>query len=246
MAPKDFKELEDMMECAIRLDGPVVIRYPRGGEAKEKFITHAYIQYKKCDVLTLGSDVKILAIGNQVSKAMNIYRKLKQCNIKAEVINARFLKPFDKYAVLRSITKTKFVVTIEDNSLIGGLGAEVKEIISEKRIPNIIIRCFGYPDVFVEHGTPQELEEIYKMDEKSIFEYIKNTIKYKKVDEQKDELKDNFQNISKNEKYPYIRKKENYQYMKKEEYYKSKERRKDAWLDKRRVRKKCRFKVWRI
>lgn len=189
MAPKDFKELEDMMEFAVKLKSPVVIRYPRGGEAKEKFITHSFIQHKKSDILTLGTDVTIVAIGNQVSKAMNIYRKLKECNISAEVINARFLKPFDKYTVLKSISKTRFVVTIEDNSLIGGLGTEVKEIVAEKRIQDIIIRNFGYPDIFVEHGTPQELEQIYKMDEKSIFNYIKKTIKYKKINENKKEDK---------------------------------------------------------
>ena len=50
-------------------------------EAKEKFITHTQIQYKKCDILTLGNDVTIVAIGNQVAKAMNICRKLKEINI---------------------------------------------------------------------------------------------------------------------------------------------------------------------
>lgn len=56
----------------------------------------------------------------------------------------------------------------------------MKELIAERRIPNVIVRNFGYPDVFVEHGTPQELEEIYKLDEKSVFNYITNEIKYKK------------------------------------------------------------------
>ena len=180
MAPKDFKELEDMMNFAITLKKPVVIRYPRGGEAKEKFITHSQIQYKRSDILTIGNDVTIVAIGNQVAKALNVCRKLKEAGINAEVINARFLKPFDKYTVLKSINKTHFVVTIEDNSLVGGLGAEVKELIAERRISNVIVRNFGYPDVFVEHGTPQELEEIYKLDEKSVFNYITNEIKYKK------------------------------------------------------------------
>lgn len=180
MAPKDFKELEDMMNFAITLKKPVVIRYPRGGEAKEKFITHSQIQYKRSDILTIGNDVTIVAIGNQVAKALNVCRKLKEEGINAEVINARFLKPFDKYTVLKSINKTHFVVTIEDNSLVGGLGAEVKELIAERRIPNVIVRNFGYPDVFVEHGTPQELEETYKLDEKSVYNYITNEIKYKK------------------------------------------------------------------
>lgn len=181
MAPKDFRDLENMMDFAIKLKAPVVIRYPRGGEPKEKFTKHTYIQYKKSDVLTYGTDVTIIAIGNQVIKAMNICDKLKKENIKAEVIDIRFLKPFDRYTVLKSICKTKFVVTIEDNTLIGGLGTELKEIIAEKNIKNIIIKNFGYPDVFVEHGSVQELEEKYKLDEKSILEYIKNNIKYKKL-----------------------------------------------------------------
>ena len=180
IAPKDFKELEDMMNFAVTLNKPVVIRYPRGGEAKEKFITHTLIQYKKCEFLTLGNDVTIVAIGNQVSKAMNICRKLKKIKINAEVINARFLKPFDKHPIIKSIGKTRFVVTLEDNTLVGGLGAEVKEIIAEKHISDVTIKNFGYPDVFVEHGMPQELEEKYRIDEKSIFNYIKRELEYKK------------------------------------------------------------------
>lgn len=108
MAPKDFQELQSMMEFAVELNKPVVIRYPRGGEAEQKFNTHNYIRYKRCGFLTTGKDVTIVAIGNQVSKAMNIFRKLKEMNISAEVINARFLKPFDKYAILSSICKTRF------------------------------------------------------------------------------------------------------------------------------------------
>ncbi len=191
MAPKDFKELEDMMSFAVKLNKPVVIRYPRGGESKEKFLTHSFIQYKKADVLTIGKDVTIIAIGNQVSKAMNLYRELKKININAEVINARFLKPFDKYTVLNSIYKTHFVVTLEDNTLIGGLGSEVKELMSGKNIPNVIIKTFGYPDVFVEHGTPQELEEKYRVDEKSVYNYIKKQIKYRKNDYIKKNSKNN-------------------------------------------------------
>ena len=180
MAPKDFKELEDMMEFAIKLKSPVLIRYPRGGEAKEKFKTHFKIQLKRSEILTIGNDVTILAIGNQVRKAMNIYQKLKQANINAEVINARFLKPFDKYTVQKSIVKTKFVVTIEDNTLIGGLGTEVKSLIAEKKLQNIIVKSYGYPDVFVEHGSVKELEKKYKIDENTICNDVKETIKLKK------------------------------------------------------------------
>lgn len=76
--------------------------------------------------------------------------------------------------------KHGFVVTIEDNTLVGGLGTEIKELIAEKQISNVTVKAFGYPDVFVEHGTVQELEKIYKVDEKAIFNYIKNEINHKK------------------------------------------------------------------
>ena len=121
-----------------------------------------------------GTDVTIIAIGNQVRKALTIGEELKKDNIKAEVINVRFLKPFDNYSVVRSICKTKFVITIEDNTIVGGLSSEVKELIAEKQIKNIKIKSFAYPDVFVEHGSVLELEKKYKVDEKTIYNYIKN------------------------------------------------------------------------
>ena len=96
MAPKDFKELEDMMTFAVNLKAPVVIRYPRGGEAERKFRSHSYIYLKRAETLTIGKDVTIVAIGNQVSKAMEVCIRLKKYGISAEVINARFIKPFDK------------------------------------------------------------------------------------------------------------------------------------------------------
>ena len=183
MAPKDFKELEDMMSFAIKLKSPVVIRYPRGGEAQEKFNIHSYIVQKQMEKLTKGEDVTIIAIGNQVSKAMSIFRKLKKENINAEVLNARFLKPFDISSVMASINKTKLVVTIEDNTLIGGLATEVKEIIAEKHLKDIHVRSFGYPDVFIEHGTIPELEKQYRTDENTILNYIRNTVTIRKKKE---------------------------------------------------------------
>ncbi len=180
MAPKDFKELEEMMDFAITLKSPVVIRYPRGGESDRKFRKYFPLQNKKAEILSFGNDVTIIAIGKEVRKALDIAIKLKECGIKAETINTRFLKPFDKKTILKSIIKTKFVITLEDNTLIGGLGTEVKNLIVENNLQNIKVKCFGYPDVFVEHGSVKELEEKYRLDEKSILNYIKDKFKYRK------------------------------------------------------------------
>ena len=177
MAPKDFIELRQMMEFAITLKRPVVIRYPRGGEDNIKFRKNSKLKQGKVEFFEEGKDVTIIGFGNTVSKAMNVANKLKQYKIDAEVINARFLKPLDKNKIVRSIAKTKFVVTIEDGCLIGGLGTSIKELIVDRKMNNIKVKSFGYPDRFIKHGSPKELEKLYGLDEDSIVSYIKYNIK---------------------------------------------------------------------
>ena len=96
MAPKDFKELEDMLEFAVNLKKPIIIRYPRGGEDKEKFEKHEKIEEGKSELLKEGKDLTIVTIGKTVARGMKIAKKLQEKNIDAEVINARFLKPLDE------------------------------------------------------------------------------------------------------------------------------------------------------
>ena len=180
MAPKDFEELEQMMEYAITLNRPVVIRYPRGGEGEEKFSKHLPIKYGKTEFLNHGKDVTIIAIGKMTEKAVSVSKRLRKEGITADVINARFLKPFDKYAVLKSINKTKFVVTIEDGTKIGGLGSAVKELIAEKNINNVKVKSFAYPDKFIQHGNVDEIEKLYGMDTDNIFSYINYNLNLRK------------------------------------------------------------------
>lgn len=162
MAPKDFKELEQMLEYAVTLNSPVVIRYPRGGEnEKIKFEKHEEIIEGKAEILKEGKDVSIIAIGKMVAKGMEIAEKLEKQGKSVELINARFLKPFDKEKIIETITKTKNVITIEDASIIGGLGTKVKEIIAENKLQNVELKCYAYPDKFIEAGNVSELEEKY-------------------------------------------------------------------------------------
>lgn len=182
MAPKDFTELEQMLEFAVSLKKPVVIRYPRGGEGKEKFTEHKNIELGKCEkvkTILLENDKKyvtIIAIGNMVSKSMQVARALSEKNIEAEVINARFLKPLDKESIIQSIEKTKKCITIEDGTIIGGLGSAIKELISEENLKDIQIKSFAYPDKFIEHGSIEELEAKYGLDVDTICAYIEGMI----------------------------------------------------------------------
>ena len=161
MAPKDFKELEDMLEFAVKLNKPVVIRYPRGGEEKTKLEKHEELKLGKAEILKEGKDITIVAIGKRVAKAMEMAEKLKQNEIDAEVINARFLKPLDKEKIKTSIEKTKNVITMEDGTEINGLGTAVEELIVEKNLQNIKFKKYAWPDEFIRHGSVEELEKIY-------------------------------------------------------------------------------------
>ena len=170
MAPKDFRELEEMLEFAINLKKPVVIRYPRGGEdAKIKFEKHDKIELGTSETLQEGNDITIIAIGKMVAKAMHLANKIKSDNTEknkksVEVINARFLKPFDTEKIKKSIEKTKNVITIEDGTCVGGLATTIKELIVDNNIQDVKIKTIAYPDKFIEHGTAEELEKMYGFD----------------------------------------------------------------------------------
>ncbi len=177
MAPKDFKELEDMLEFAVKLKKPVVIRYPRGGEDKEiKFEKHDVIKLGKAEILQQIENpqlregnhqaVTIVAIGKMVARAEKKARQIKQEHgIDAEIINARFLKPLDTSTILQSIKKTKSIITIEDGTEINGLATAIKELIVDNNLQNIKFKSYAYPDEFIQHGTVDELENLYGFNE---------------------------------------------------------------------------------
>ncbi len=187
MAPKDFKEFEDMLESAVNLKRPVVIRYPRGGEdTKIKFQKHDKIKLGKAEIIKEGKEISIIAIGKTVARAMEVSNMLEKNKISAEVINARFLKPLDKEIIKNSINKTKFVITIEDGTIINGLGTAIKELIVNEKIKEVEIKSYAYPDEFIKHGEVSELEKIYHQDSKLIYEEIvKMKKKNKKIERRK-------------------------------------------------------------
>ena len=179
LAPKDFKELENMLEFAVNLGKPVVIRYPRGGEDNYQFNSKNQIELGKAELLKDGEDITIIAIGKMVARAMKIAEKLQKENIKVAVINSRFLKPLDKEKIKESVIKTKIVVTVEDGTIINGLATAVSEVIAENGIKDKKILNYAYPDKFIQHGSVAELEKIYGLDEEKIYNDILKEMKGK-------------------------------------------------------------------
>ena len=179
MAPKDFNELESMLDFAVDLKKPVLIRYPRGGEAMT-FESSEKISLGKAEVLKEGNDLTIIAIGKMVARAIEVAEELSKIGKEATVINARFLKPLDKETILKNIKDKKIVATIEDGTIVGGLGSKVEELIFENKL-NINLEKFAYPDEFIKHGSVAEIEEKYGLDVGSIVECLNSQEKNIKI-----------------------------------------------------------------
>lgn len=173
MAPKDFKELEAMLTFAVTLNKPVVIRYPRGQEAKEKMEKQDSMQLGKAEILKAGNDITVLTIGRMAEKGMQIAKELEKKGKSAEVINCRFVKPLDEETILASIQKTKRVITIEDNTLVGGFASQIEALLFKHPIEAVKIKTFGWQDSFIPHGKVEELEKLYGLDVESILSKIK-------------------------------------------------------------------------
>lgn len=176
MAPKDTKELEAMMELSLKLDSPVAIRYARGNSYCLETGEYGDIELGKYEVLNEGEDVAILAIGDTVKQALVACEGLKKENINVTVINSRFLKPMDEELLIDVFKKHKHIITVEDNSKVGGFGSRINslamQVCSDVKIVNL-----GIKEEFIEHGSQEELYEIVGISSKKIIEEVKALLK---------------------------------------------------------------------
>jgi len=173
LAPRDGKELEEMMDYALTLKGPCAIRYPRG-HSRNLIYPRLHLS-EGAQLLESGSDITIWAVGNMVSIAMEVRSLLKEKGILAAIVNPRILKPMDCDMLLHTANETPFLVTLEDNVVLGGFGEQVAAIIEEKNIQTKLL-SIGWPDSFVEHGTCDELNALYRLDAAGIAERIQKSI----------------------------------------------------------------------
>ena len=161
MAPKDEDELADMMATALTLDGPSAIRYPRGAVANVACKPEAQvIPVGKAEVLSDGSDVAILGLGNMVPLARELADRLERDGFSAAVINPRFVKPIDRDVLAEYARRVAAFVTFEDHVKMGGFGSAVMEALQDLNIAIPVVRI-GWPDHFIEHGKIEALRTKY-------------------------------------------------------------------------------------
>jgi 1-deoxy-D-xylulose-5-phosphate synthase len=169
MAPKDENELQHMLKTALQCNGPVAIRYPRGGgygvELDEELKT---LEIGKSEVLQSGGDIVILAVGATVYPALYAAKKLREENIEVSVVNSRFVKPLDRDLICDLAQKAGKVITVEENVLPGGFGSSILEVLGEMVAQGVQVKCLGINDVFVEHGSQSILRKKYGLDTEGI------------------------------------------------------------------------------
>ena len=163
MAPKDFIELENMLEFAVNLGKPVLIRYPRGSE-EMKFEIQNEIQLGKAELIKPGNDICIVAIGKMVYKAYKVSEELDKIGISAKVINARFLKPIDEEFIKKELKNCSVLATMEDGTVKAGLASEIERILAQNKLKDLELIKFAYQDEFVKHGKTEEIEKKYNLD----------------------------------------------------------------------------------
>ena len=168
MAPKNARELEDMLSFALKQEGPVSIRYPRGRAWTGLSELHSPLVFGKAELLFEGRDIALIAAGSMVSTALHIREKLIPSGLEPTLVNARFIKPIDTGMLDRLISSgCRTLITLEENVKQGGFGLEVLDYIN-RRHRGILVHNVTLSDCYVEHGDVTKLREGLRIDSDSI------------------------------------------------------------------------------
>ena len=173
MAPKDENELQHMLYTAVNHNGPIAVRYPRGeamGVSLDSDLKK--IEIGKGEIIVDGDDIAIIAIGNTVYPALDAAARLRDEGVSTTVMNARFAKPLDKELITDIAGKVKGIITVEENSLQGGFGSAVIELLSDEDV-KIKVKRIGLPDKYIEHGAQKILRQKYGIDSDGIYNAVK-------------------------------------------------------------------------
>ena len=169
--PSDDIEAKAAVRAAYEIDGPVYLRFGRLAVPVINDREDYKFELGKGVLLKEGTDVTIIATGLCVAPSLEAAEKLEAEGIHAEVINIHTIKPLDEEIVVNSARKTGKVVTVEEHSVIGGLGSAVCDCLCDKA-PTLVCKI-GIKDVFGESGPALQLLEKYGFDGKGIYKSVK-------------------------------------------------------------------------
>ena len=173
-APMNECELRNLMYTAqLPNKGPFVIRYPRGnGEGTNWRNAFEEIKIGRGRVLREGENVAIISVGPVGNTIVKICDRLITDGIKVGHFDARFVKPLDGELLLHIANNYSKIITIEDGTIVGGFGSAVIEFLAENNLPRQVVRM-GIPDIFIEHGTQEQLQLECGFDQRCLYCTVK-------------------------------------------------------------------------
>lgn len=175
MAPKNKYELSDMLKFALAYGRPIAIRYPRGTACVDMAEHRNTIVLGESEVIERESGILLYAVGEMVKTAQQVHQNLKERGIPCSLVNARFVRPFDRRRLCEMAPTHSLVVTMEDNVQSGGFGEHVQAFCDEQ-LRQLKVLNISIPDCFVPHGAPDKLFEELHMDADSVTERILQAI----------------------------------------------------------------------
>ncbi len=176
MVPKDENELRQMLYTAVYFgNGPIAIRYPRGmGEnvpLSEGFVA---LPMGRSEVIKPAETITIIALGPMVHRALTAAELLAETDgLRVGVINARFIKPLDTDLLDTVVSSARLILTVEEGTMMGGLGSAVAEYLADKHIHNIRLVRLGLPDQFMGQGNREVMLHQVGLDVEGIVRVIR-------------------------------------------------------------------------
>ena len=168
MAPSSSIEMYKALNASHNLNGPICVRFPRGKSSVEDFVTDDEIEIGKAHIIRTGVDIVIFAFGNMLEPSMEAAKE-----INATVIDMRFIKPLDEKLIVELASVNKKLISIEDNAISGGAGSAINEVLQKNSIKTPL-HILGVPDFVTEHGSQNELYELYGLNAKHIIKVCKS------------------------------------------------------------------------
>lgn len=175
IVPGDPNQIGKVIEASINHRGPIYVRIGRGGEPVVYQNDYDYVIGKSIKVRE-GDALTIIACGIGISSSLEAATKLAEEGIEVRVVDMHTIKPIDKQAILDAVKDTGAIVTVEDHTVIGGLGSAVADVLAEAGIA-CKFKKLGIPDTFGAIGQPEDLYHKYGYDADGIYTAVKNLIK---------------------------------------------------------------------
>lgn len=176
-APKDERELRDLLYTGVQHPGPFAVRYPRGaGPGAPTNVPMEAIPIGKGEILREGRDITLVGFGSPVAECLKAARILEADGTDACVVNARFAKPLDDELLLRCARESQGLITVEENVRAGGFGEAVLDLLADNGLADRYLGCLSMPDEIVDHGPQPTMRQLYGVDAAGIAARAKDVL----------------------------------------------------------------------